>query len=197
MKLHNSISMLLKRLTVFVLPTLLLFSVLGQAKAQQSQSLEYKIKAAFLYNFAKFVEWPIQKNEDISLPFVLCILGDDPFGAELDIIQKKNIKGRRIVIKRLSTLDDCESCHILFINLGEKDMLKETLLHIKNKSVLTVSDAKGFARAGGIIGFVKKENKIRFEINLSAVNKAGIQISSNLLKLATIVGTEKGNGVAQ
>ena len=128
---------------------------------------------------------------------VLGVLGDDPFGHELDVIKHKNINGRPIAVKRFESLDDYEPCHILFINFGEKHILKKMLFEMKDKHVLTVGDAEGFAKSGGMIGFVEKENKIRFEINVTAAKQSDIKISSNLLKLATIVDTEKENGVMQ
>jgi hypothetical protein len=195
MKLNNTKFLLFRKSIVFFLSAFLLLGLCSQAGAQQN--LEYKIKAAFLYNFAKFVEWPNLKNADPSLPFVLGVLGDDPFGSELDVIQNKIINGRRISIKRFSSLNDYEPCHILFINPGEKNILKETLLWLKNKDALTVGDAADFAKAGGMIGFVQKQKKVRFEINIAAAENKGLSISSNLLKLATIVDTEKEDEIAK
>jgi YfiR/HmsC-like len=195
MKIYNIILKLYKNLIVCLLSALLLTVLFGYANAQQK--LEYKVKAAFLYNFAKFVEWPGLKKADPSLPFVIGVLGDDPFGPELDNIQSKFIGGRRIAVKRFETIDNYEPCHILFVNFGEKNILKKMLLQIKNKNVLTVGDAEGFAKTGGMIGFIQKQNKIRFEINVTAAEQSDIKISSNLLKLATIVDTEKENGVIQ
>lgn len=195
MKSHNTILKLYKNLIVCLSSALLLTGLFGYANAQQK--LEYKVKAAFLYNFAKFVEWPDLKNADSSYPFIFGVLGDDPFGSELDNIQNKVVAGRPISIKRFASLDDYKPCHILFINIEEKDILKTMLLQLKNKNVLTVGDAEGFAKTGGMIGFIEKKNKIRFEINVIAAEQSDIKISSNLLKLATIVDTKKENGVIQ
>jgi len=188
MRLEKTIFSVFKKATVFWLSILLLIAF-GSAHAQQN--LEYKIKAAFLYKFTKFVEWPGLKEVELSNPFVFGVLGEDPFGDELDMIKEKIIKGRSVTIKRFASMDDYEPCHLLFISPSEKDRLKATLKKLKkNKNLLIVGDVEEFAGLGGGIGFVKKRNKMRFEINLAAATRAGLKISSNLLKLATIVDTE-------
>jgi hypothetical protein len=127
------------------------------------------------------------------VPFVIGVLGDDPFGPELDAIQEKTINGRQITIKRFQTIDDILLCHLLFFSFGEKEMVKKALQKINNKNILTVGEAEGFAQTGGMIGFVQEQNKIRFEINRAAAANAGLTISSKLLKLAIIVEAEEGN----
>lgn len=191
MKIYNSILICYKNLIVFFLSVLLLAGLSGDANAQHQ--LEYKIKAAFLYNFAKFVEWPNLKDLDPSLPFIVGVLGDDPFGPELEAIRKKNIRGRRILIKHFETIDDVFACHILFISFKDSNLVKEALKKIREKQILTIGETEGFAKSGGTIGFVEKQNKIHFEINRKSAASVGLSISSKLLKLAIIVETEEGN----
>jgi len=149
---------------------------------------EYHVKAAFLYNFAKFVEWPEEVLGHSSTPITIGILGRDPFGHYLDrTIKNKTVKGRELVIKRFEEVDDLEATHILFISESEKKRLSETLNKRKNWHVLTVSDMEGFSELGGIINLITEENRIRFVINVDAAERADLKISSHLLKLAKIV----------
>jgi hypothetical protein len=149
---------------------------------------EYQIKAAFLYNFARFVNWPEEAFAGPDTPISIGILGNDPFGIHLDLtLRDKTVKGRNLVVKRFTKLDDTKLCHILFISKSEKGRVSETLSVLKNWHVLTASDMKGFAQCGGVIAFVTKDNKIGFEINVDSADQAGLKISSKLLKLAKIV----------
>lgn len=170
-----------------ILLFLLLLNVGLNPTAQASLSREYAIKAAFLYNFAKFVEWPLQAFEDSTTPIILCILGKDPFGVLLEPIKDKTVKGKKIIIKYSPTIDDMEKCHVLFVGKSEDKQLVRILDRLRDWNVLTVSDIGDFAQRGGIIGLTKKEDKIYFEINLDASKMAGLRISSRLFKLARIV----------
>jgi hypothetical protein len=155
--------------------------------AETKPSPEYLIKAAFLFNFAKFVEWPADSFKDDLSPINLYILGTDPFGPALDIIKDKTVKGRPLKIKRANKVDDIEACHILFISASEKENLKQILYALRNSSTLTVSETEGFAQMGGIINFVIINKKVHFEINLDAAQRSRLKMSSQLLKLAKIV----------
>jgi len=148
---------------------------------------EYLIKAAFLYNFAKFVEWPANAFTHESDPIRLCILGTDPFGDALDSIESKMINNRRLEIKRCETVEETPNCHILFVSSSERNSVPQILNAFKNLATMTVGDMEDFGRLGGIINFIIVENKVRFEINLESAQKAGLKISSKLLKLAIIV----------
>ena len=154
---------------------------------QASSSREYAIKAAFLYNFAKFVEWPLQSFEDSTTPIILCILGKDPFGVFLKPIKDKTVKGKKIIIKYSPKIDDMEKCHVLFVGKSEDKQLVRILARIRDWNVLTVSDIGDFAQRGGIIGLTKEEDEIHFEINLEASKMADLKISSRLLKIARII----------
>ncbi len=175
---------------IFIIVICAIVSAWLNAHAEPPPSREYLIKAAFLYKFAKFVDWPAKAFPNDRTPLTICILGKEPFGAALETIKDKKVRGRKLVIQRLARLEDLKQCHILFISASEEKRLPELLSTIKGKAILTVSDMKGFAHCGGIINLVTIEKKIRFEINLDAAHLAGLKISSKLLKLAKIVGEE-------
>ncbi len=160
------------------------------AQAQDSKPGEYEIKAAFLYNFAKFVDWPVESFRDDSSNLTLGILGVDPFGSALDTIKDKTVKGRKVMIKRSKNMEDLKGCHILFVSASEKGNLKQILNALRDSNVLTVSEIERFANRGGIINFIRVDNKIQFEINLEAAQRNKLKISSQLLRLARIVATE-------
>jgi len=151
-------------------------------------SREYQIKAAFLYNFAKFVDWPDEAfpNEQASLDFG--VLGADPFAASLDSLSGKIAKGRTLEIKRLKTAEEARMCHILFISASETNRLAQILETLKGSSVLTVGEAGRFTQLGGIIKFKTVENKVRLEINEDAASRSGLKIPSRLLNVAEITG---------
>lgn len=153
-------------------------------------SREYLVKAAFLYNFAKFTEWPKGAFPDPLAPLRLCVLGEDPFHAALDVIEGKNVKNRTLVIRRLGQIKDVEKCHLVFISASEKEHLEECLEPLRDRSVLTISDMPDFAQAGGIIELETMKNKIRFQINMGVAERARLKFSSKLLSLAEIVRSD-------
>jgi hypothetical protein len=148
---------------------------------------EYQVKAAFLYNFCKFVEWPNGSFPEKNSPFILAVLGKDPFGEALNPLNGKTSGNREIRVKRFANLDRLEKSHLLFINLAEIDQIQKALKTVGSWNVLTVSEVKGFTQAGGGIRFYIHENKVRFEINPDAAQRHGLKVSSQLLKLAKIV----------
>lgn len=160
--------------------------------AEPATPREYMIKAGFLYNFAKFVEWPEEVFDNSTAPLTIGIYGEDLFGSSFDqTIKKKTVQGRGLLIKRFKTLDELTVCHILFINPSEEEHFPEIINKLRGSHVLTVSEMEGFAEHGGIINFIKEGNNVRFEINLDTAEKNGLKISSRLLKLAKII-REKG-----
>jgi hypothetical protein len=164
----------------------MMFLLCASANAQEAS--EYQVKAAFLYNFAKFVEWPA--GAGVDAPLVIGVLGKDPFGSQIDrAVEGKTVNGRRLMIKRFSSLEAYEYCHILFVSSSERSNLPQIIAAVRNSSVLTVSETERFAHIGGIINFVTIENRIRFEINQAAAERAGLKISSKLLSLARVVRT--------
>jgi hypothetical protein len=158
------------------------------ARAQASAHSEYEVKAAYLYNFGRFVQWSARATAALSEPFTICVLGEDPFGPILDAtIAGESIDGRKVVAKRISGPQEALNCQILFIGSSEGDKLKEILTALDDASVLTVSDIPKFVSRGGMIQFILEDNKIRFEVNLTAAQRAGLTLSSQLLKLAVSV----------
>ncbi len=165
---------------------LLVFLSTGAYAAAEPRS-EYEVKAAMLYNFARFVDWPQQALGQPSEPLVLGVLGPDPFGGILDdTLRGVTVNGRPIVVRRFAGVADLKVCHILFISSSEVKSLPLVAQVFEKSAVLTVSDIDRFATRGGMIGFTLDGNKVRFEINLDAAEKAGLKISSKLLKLATV-----------
>jgi hypothetical protein len=146
---------------------------------------EYDVKAAFLYNFAKFVEWPERSFSGQSSPLVIGILGEDPFGRTLELlIQGRTVRERNLVVQHCSRVEDAASSHVLFISTSEEEHLDEILRRLRNTSVLTVGETGDFERRGGIIRFTLRGNNVRFAINDKAARQADLKISSHLLRLA-------------
>ena len=179
--------------SIFFLFILAAFAREPLAWAQSDSPSEYQVKAAFLYNFAKFVEWPSIAFPDSGSPFVFGIVGDDPFEGQLTtMLLEKSLSGRRFVVRRFRRDEDLRQCHVLFISSSEKKFLTLILGSVRGSSVLTVADTDGFARQGGIIGLVLEENRVRLEVNPQLAERSHLKISSKLLALARIVGE---NGV--
>ena len=173
---------------------LLMIFVIGHlhVPAQSNSSREYQMKAAFLFNFAQFVEWPTTSFPSDNAPLVIGILGDDPFGTYLEKnIRGERVQGHQLKIVHFNDVSEVADCHILFINLKRSDSLTNALEKLKTKNILTVGESPGFIRQGGMIRFVTDENKIRLQINPDAAKRADITISARLLKLAEIIVTKQ------
>ena len=155
--------------------------------AQERSAGEYQVKAAMLFNVAKFVEWPVEPSGRDQDPFKMCVIGRDPFGTSLDSLKGKPVKGRQLLPVQLAGIDEIGECKVLFISSSEKRNLAAILAAASRSGVLTVSDIDRFAASGGMIGFVEVEGKVRLEVNLAAAQHANLKISSQLLKLARIV----------
>jgi hypothetical protein len=170
---------------------MLAWALSGMMLAQQPpKPSEYQVKAAYLYNFGKFVAWPVAvQNRNDS--FAICIIGQDPFGTMLDnIVSGEAIGGKAVVPRRITKLEEVAGCRILFISGSEESRLREILTAVDKAAVLTVSDISGFCQRGGMIQFVLLANKVRFEVDLRPAAQAGLSLSSELLKVAVTV---KGN----
>ncbi len=142
----------------------------------QAQADEYQVKAAFIFNFAKFVDWPGDAfNDGGSL--VVGVVGDDPFGGALDRLNGSSANGRRLRIKRLRFGDNLRDCHILFISKSEAKNLSKILVSLKGTSVLTIGEMPQFNQSGGMIRFVIQNSKVRFEINAAAAAQTRLRIS--------------------
>jgi hypothetical protein len=163
------------------------------ALGQERKPGEYEVKAVFIYNLAKFIEWPHGSLENSST-MILYVIGDDPFGTDLDAIREKLIKGKRVVVKQIDSPDALKNAGILFISSSEKERLQYILKGISGLPILTVGDTKSFAQRGVMVNFYIENSKIRFEINMEAANLAGLKFSSNLLRMGTIIEPPKGKG---
>lgn len=189
-------------LALFVTP------VVPKAKADSITNHEYEIKAAFLYNFIKFVDWPPKKVADSNDTITIGIIGEDPFGNAVDIIRGEQVKGRKLVVRRFKRFEKSKKsngkdkpsvhkeikairkCHLLFICPSEKKNVREIMKALKGSHVLTVGDMNGFLESGGVINLIAEDKKICFEINISAAKRAGLEIRSQLLRLAKRVVRE-------
>lgn len=186
------------RLLTAVLAAVVLPCVATIATAETPALSEYQVKALFLFNFAKYVDWPPHAFANDSAPIVIGLVGQDNFGDNFkQVIAGKTINGRPVVVKHVASEQEYKGCHILFISASEKSGLPEILNAVKDSPVLTVGETERFLAQTGMINFTKKENKIRLEINLGAVQRANLKISSKLLSVADVVmgkpGDEKVN----
>jgi hypothetical protein len=166
---------------------LLLLSTVGFAAllSQAPPRDEYQVKAAFLFNFAKFVEWPGDAFPDGGAPLVIGVVGNDSFGATLEqTVSSKNVNNRQLSIRRLKWGQNLKGCHILFVSSSERRRAGQIVESLKGASVLTVGEMDQFNQQGGIINFLMEENKVGFEINASAAEQSRLKISSKLLALA-------------
>jgi hypothetical protein len=159
----------------------------ASTRAQESRNLEYEVKAAFLVKFGMFVDWTTNKTTSVAdpKPFVIGILGADPFGAGFDTaILKEKIGGRPVQLRRAQSPAELEDCQMVFISNSEEAVLAKWFTHFDGKGVLTVGESPGFAASGGMIGFVKVDGRVRFEINSPAAEKSGLRVSAKLLQLS-------------
>ena len=169
-----------------------LLIILLQLPGRPSQAAEplideYQIKAALLYNLAKYVDWPPDTFAQEFSPIMICIIGKSGFTDGISGLQNKPIKGHPVLVRQISGAGDSQGCNILAIGNQNRNLLHSVLDKTSQKGLLTVSDHDRFAQSGGVMGFYPKDNKIRFEINLAAAQKQKLKISSQVLKLARIV----------
>jgi hypothetical protein len=191
---QRTVKLMLRRVGILIVALSVSLSWAPETFAQardSSDSSEYLIKAGFIFNFAKFVEWPTTAFAQPDSPIVIGILGTDPFGTIIDqIVQDKKVGARGFVVKRLkwgSDVKDLRDCKILFVSASEKAHMDELLQMVKGLPVLTVGETPGFAERGGVIRFVLEDNRVRFEVNVEAAHQAELTISSRLLTLARII----------
>lgn len=156
-------------------------------RAESVQQREYEIKAAYLYNFINYIDWPENAFPGPGGTITIGVVGQNSFGAALEVLNGKQVKGRTVALKQITDIKDLDQCQIVFINSSEKAHLPELLEKLKDSRALTVSEIDGFAQQGGIINFISEHNKVRFEINPDAARRLGLNISSELLKLAKVV----------
>jgi hypothetical protein len=163
-----------------------------EAPAQENATGEYQVKAAFLYHFSQFVEWPEGTFKEANSPIIYCTLGEDPFRGALDL----SLSGKTVGVRalHLKQPQEIRGCQILFIGAGQQKLVPSLRTRFQGNPVLTVGESEHFVQDGGMIGFLLEENKIRFEINLDVAEHAKLKLSSRLLGLAKrVIGGQRGN----
>ena len=161
------------------------------AQEKGARASEYDLKAVFLYQFARFVDWPPEAFEGADQPLTIGVLGVDPFGKSLDeIVANEVVGGRKLAVRRYHEVPEKGSCQILFISDSEAERLERVLATLKGRSVLTVGDIDAFASRSGMIEFLLVQDRLRLRVNLAAANAAHLKISSQLLRQAQIVNAK-------
>ncbi len=149
---------------------------------------EYEIKAAFIYNFTKFIEWPARSFPDAQSPFVIGVLGETPCAEALEqLVKDRKFNGRTIIVRRIAEAQALGRLQILFVGSAQDVEFGTLLPTIAADPILTVGESTAFASMGGAINFVRQDDKVRFEVNLHSAGQSGVKISAQLLKLATVV----------
>lgn len=152
-----------------------------QAWAQSAGLTEYQVKAAFIFNFTKFTDWP-ESGREASL--TVCIAGRDPFGSALSAFDGRTVNGREFRVRRSVNSEDLRGCSILFLAQSEERRMNNFLHAAANHPILTVSDIEGFVDSGGMIGLVMADERVQFDVNLTAVHPTNLKLSSQMLRLA-------------
>jgi hypothetical protein len=165
-------------------------ALLARSTAEAEAPNEYQVKAVFVFNFSRFVEWPAPAFGGANEPFVIGIVGNDPFGARLDeAVRGEQINQHPLQIRRFGSIGDIGACQILYIDRSQSGQLREILAALAHRSTLTVADFEGSSERGVMMQFVTESNRIRLRINVDAAKASGLTISSKLLRPAEIVST--------
>jgi hypothetical protein len=161
----------------------------GEARGDNPPAFsEYQVKAAFIFNFPRYTEWPANAFAATNSPIVVAVVGQPPLAVELrKATRRRAIDGRSIVVKDFEPGEDPGGCHVLFISAAEQQRSSDLLDRYKEKGVLTVGETDDFLERGGIINLPRRQERIVMEVNLTAAGHAGIKISSKLLGVATVV----------
>src|ERR1700681_1021652 len=160
----------------------------GAADAAAAPARECEIKAAFLYNFTKFVDWPARTFANADVPIVIGVLGDSPCAQALErLVKDRKVNGRTIVVRQIASAAEAKVTQLLFVGSAHEAQFAGLKPAIESLPVLTVGESPGFATLGGAVDFVPQGDKIRFEINIGVAERAGLKISAQLQKLATVV----------
>lgn len=173
-----------------IIALIVIFAVIPapfRARAEEPEFSEYEVKAGFMYNFPKFIEWPVITLSGANKVITLCVVGTDPFGKTLGAIDNKIVQNRRLEVKYTARSKDLNMCSMLFISGSEKESLPQILEILKGTATLTIGDTRGYAQQGVMINFVIEQNKVGFEINTESARQAKFTISSKLLKLAKTI----------
>jgi hypothetical protein len=166
---------------------ILSFIITSSLFAQGGSSLEYDVKAAFINNFTKFVEWPREAFPGVTTPLKICIFGRDPFGGNFEQSIEAELGGRRQIVERPQTLAQLRTCHVAFIARSEQGRYRQVLDGLRDAAILTIGESPDFLQSGGIINFTVERNRVRFSVNLVPAERVALRISSRLLRLAETV----------
>lgn len=169
------------RAWLWLLITTLLVSIHSTVRAENAPTIEYKVKASYLYNFLQFVEWPVDAFADNTI--LVCVFGMDNFGSALRPIAGEVVRGRTIAVRYFQDLKGLESCHVVFVSSSERNRDPQVLQHLLGRPVLVVGESSGFVERGGTINLIRVADKIRFEINQQAAKRNRLKISAQLLQL--------------
>ena len=165
--------------------------------SQSADNAEYPLKLALLYKFAQFVEWPPDAFPSARSPLVVCVVGEDPFQADLaQELRTRSVGGHRVELTTIKRTSDLRACRLVFITAAEKKHIPAIVANARAANALTVGETKGFAQGGGIISFTIEANKLSFEINIDAARQSRLKISSKLLALAKIVQNESSSSAS-
>jgi hypothetical protein len=182
------------RASIVIIVCWFFFNVPPKAFSLSGESVEYPVKLAFLYNFAKFVEWPADSYSSPGAPLSICIVGHDPFGSDIEgELQTRKAWGHPVRVLALGPAETLSACHMVFIPITEKDQAGKVVRSLKGSSTLTVGETEGFAAMGGVINLTVEKSEVHFEVNRLAADGAHLKISAKLLSLAKIV-TEQNPG---
>jgi hypothetical protein len=164
----------------------------GNGPAPAGPDREHRVKAVFLFNFAQFVEWPEDAFQGPKDSLVVGILGEDPFHEFLDeVVRGESVREHPIAIRRFKRIEDVKECHVLFIGASESARLNGTVAALKARKILTVGETRDFLAHGGMILLVNDGGRVRFKVNLDALQEADLSVSSKLLRLAEVSGTAR------
>jgi hypothetical protein len=172
---------------------LFIASIITRSEAQETRPTESQVKAAYLFNFGRFVRWPVPADSVDSLQ--ICVLGKNSFGTVLDAtVRGEAISGKPVTTRNIPSMREADGCHILFVSMSEEARLSTVLAGAKRLPALTVSDIPRFAERGGMIGLVNQADRIRFEVNVAPIEDSGLTVSSELLKVALRVIRKRAGG---
>jgi hypothetical protein len=171
----------------------LILAAAARSTRAQSQAGEYHVKAAFLFHFVQLVDWPAGSLGNDANPVTVCNIGEDPFHGDLEVtLAGQSVGARSFRVRHLKPAEDFQGCQVLFVSTHDAARLNRLLAELKDAPILTVGESDGFVQQGGMIGFLLVDNKVHFEINLEAAERAKLKISSRLLLLAkTVVGNHE------
>jgi hypothetical protein len=178
----------IRRAVSFVIVCGLFLASSAKSLPENEGSVEYPVKLAFLYNFTKFVDWPRDSFRSPTAPIIICIVGDDPFSPNSESeLRTRTAGGHPIEVRTLRPTDILNVCQVAFVPFTAEEQATSIVRELKGSSTLTVGESVGFAALGGIINFTVEGNKLHFEVNVLAADRAGLKISANMLALARIV----------